>query len=109
MENNHRPHTLEQLVDQTNELASMVSALNGLKDQLATSAISPAEHRYRDQRDVYHQITIGAVLMRYDFTAHDARFLDGLLHSAKRKTWSRFLILSKCAAMRSRPWQMRFA
>ena len=61
------------------ELGRMLADLKSLEVGVSASRILPGEAVYRDQRDVFHQITLGAVLTAHGLSAHDARGLDGYL------------------------------
>ena len=67
---------LEQLARQ---LDRALSHLGNTERRLNTSQITPGETAFRDPQNVYHQITLGAVLGNYQLSAHHARRLDGLL------------------------------
>ncbi len=67
---------LEQLARQ---LDRALSHLDTTERRLNTSPITPGETAFRDPQNVYHQITLGAVLGNYQLSAHHARRLDGLL------------------------------
>lgn len=61
------------------ELGRMLADLKSVEVGLSAPQIIPGEAVYRDQRDVFHQITLGAVLTAHGLCAHDARSLDGFL------------------------------
>lgn len=61
------------------ELGRMFANVKSMEIGLSGPQITPGEAVYRDQRDVYHQITLGAVLTAHGLSAHDARRLDGYL------------------------------
>lgn len=61
------------------ELGRMLADLKSVEVGLSAPQIIPGEAVYRDQRDVAHQITLGAVLTAHGLSAHDARSLDGFL------------------------------
>lgn len=65
-------HHAEQLTRTLDLLGSLENRING-------SQIIPGETAFRDPRDTYHQITVGAVLVSRGINAHHARQLDGLL------------------------------
>jgi hypothetical protein len=67
---------LEQLASQLDRAMALLART---EERLAAPAITPGETSFRDPRDAYHQITIGAVLAQYKLSAHHARALDGLL------------------------------
>lgn len=79
METN-QPTTSEMpLAEMVRELSRVSAELKAIEKGTAIQQIVPGEVTYRDPQDVYHQITIGAVLTAYGFSAHDARALDGFL------------------------------
>lgn len=67
------------LGDYIRELGQMLADVRALEAGARVPQLIPAEAVYRDPKDAYHQITIGAVLAAYHLSAHDARRLDGLL------------------------------
>ena len=76
----HMPvDTAADLNEQIKEIAKSISTLEALQSRAEQPAITPGEVAFRDPQDVYHHITIGAVLVAQGLSAHDARRLDGLL------------------------------
>ncbi len=67
---------LEHLASQ---LDRALTTLADTEQRFADRQIVPGEVAFRDPAGSYHQITIGAVLTAWEFSAHDARALDGLL------------------------------
>lgn len=68
------PNEGTDLADQVRELGQMMSQLEALESRATkASSIIPGETVFRDPKDAYHQITVGAVLIRYELSAHDAR------------------------------------
>lgn len=67
---------LEQLASQ---LDRAMASLARTEQRLASPQITPGETVFRDPKDAYHQITLGAVLVQYGLSAHHGRSLDGLL------------------------------
>lgn len=67
---------LEQLASQ---LDRTLTLLSNTEARLAGPLITPGETRFRDPQDVYHQITLGAVLCAHRLNSHHARAVDGLL------------------------------
>lgn len=67
---------LEQLAEQ---LARTLNLLDNTESRINGRQIIPGETAFRDPRDTYHQITVGAVLVARGVDAHHARRLDGLL------------------------------
>ncbi|RDC61352.1 hypothetical protein HME9302_02574 [Alteripontixanthobacter maritimus] len=67
---------LEQLAHQ---LDRTLSQLDQTERRFADLQITPGETTFRDPKNAYHQITIGAVLTARGLSAHEARALDGLL------------------------------
>lgn len=67
---------LERLASQ---LDRALTTLSDTEQRFAARQIVPGEVAFRDPAGSYHQITIGAVLTAREFSAHDARALDGLL------------------------------
>lgn len=68
--------------DFAKQIANLNRAINDLKeieDKIGTSPIEFSEVVKRDQKDVFHQITIGSVFVAHNFSAHDAKNIDGLL------------------------------
>ncbi|MCP9223389.1 hypothetical protein MKP08_11570 [Erythrobacter sp. LQ02-29] len=59
-----------------------MASLARTEQRLAAPEITPGETGFRDPKDVYHQITLGAVLVQYGLSAQHARALDGLLSLA---------------------------
>lgn len=57
----------------------MLADLRSIEGMVSGERIMPAEVAFRDPRDVYHQISIGAVFTSRNFSADDARRLDGFL------------------------------
>lgn len=74
---------LEHLASQ---LDRAMATLARSEERLAVSRINPGETVFRDPKDVYHQITLGAVLIQYGLSAHHARALDGLLSMTAEQT-----------------------
>jgi len=70
------PQNIEDHVDQ---LGRTLAKLEDIERRLAEPRMTPGEVVFRDPRDTYHQITLGAVLTAHGMSAHDARRLDGLL------------------------------
>lgn len=67
------------LAEMVRELSRVSAELKAIEKGAALEKIVPGEVAYRDPLDVYQQVTIGAVLTAYEFSAHDARALDGFL------------------------------
>ena len=67
---------LEHLASQ---LDRALTTLADTEQRFADRQIVPGEVAFRDPAGSYDQITIGAVLTAREFSAHDARALDGLL------------------------------
>lgn len=67
---------LERLASQ---LDRALTTLSDAEQRFTDRQIVPGEVAFRDPAGSYHQITIGAVLTAREFSAHDARALDGLL------------------------------
>lgn len=61
------------------QLDRAMATLARAEQRLASPRITPGETVFRDPKDAYHQITLGAVLVQYGLSAHHARSLDGLL------------------------------
>ena len=56
-----------------------MASLARTEQRLAAPQITPGETTFRDPKDAYHQIALGAVLVQYGLSAQHARALDGLL------------------------------
>jgi len=56
-----------------------MATLARTEQRLTAPQITPGEAVFRDPKDAYHQITLGAVLVQYELSAQHARALDGLL------------------------------
>lgn len=61
------------------QLDRAMASLARTEQRLAAPQITPGETVFRDPKDAYHQITLGAVLVQYELSAQHARALDGLL------------------------------
>lgn len=67
---------LEHLASQ---LDRSMTKLDQTEQRFAERRIIPGETAFRDPKDAYHQITLGAVLTARGLSAHEARALDGIL------------------------------
>jgi len=79
MEHNFNPSTGLDLEHLALQLDRAMASLAKSEQRLAGPQITPGETVFRDPKDAYHQITLGAVLIQYGLSAQHARALDGLL------------------------------
>lgn len=89
MKTNHdfaNPATLDEYV---RELGRMVREVKASEGGLSAERLIPGEVAWRDPRDAYDQITVGAVLTARDLVADDARALDGFLSMPCREVLER--------------------
>ena len=82
MEQNRLINPDSSLAEHMRELSRMAAELRALEGRGMGEQIIPGEVAYRDARDTYHHITLGAVLAAHGLAADDARRLDGLLSLA---------------------------
>ena len=73
------PRSGQDLEHLASQLDRAMASLARTEQRLAASQIMPGETVFRDPKDAYHQITLGAVLVQYGLNAQHARALDGLL------------------------------
>lgn len=61
------------------KVETLLGQLGEAQTRLDATRIDPTEAVFRDPKDVYHQIMVGAVFTAHGFSAHHARALDALL------------------------------
>ncbi len=79
MEHDFKPSAGKDLEHIASQLDRAMASLARTEQRLAAPQITPGEAVFRDPKDAYHQITLGAVLVQYGLSAQHARALDGLL------------------------------
>ena len=79
MEHDFKPNAGIDLEHLASQLDRAMASLARTEQRLAAPQITPGETVFRDPKDAYHQITLGAVLIQYGLNAQHARALDGLL------------------------------
>ncbi len=79
MEHDFKPSAGIGLEHLASQLDRAMASLARTEQRLAAPQITPGETVFRDPKDAYHQITLGAVLVQYGLSAQHARALDGLL------------------------------
>ena len=79
MEHDFKPSAGIDLEHLASQLDRAMASLARTEQRLAAPQITPGETVFRDPKDAYHQITLGAVLVQYGLSAQHARALDGLL------------------------------
>ncbi|WP_435203774.1 hypothetical protein [Qipengyuania sp. 902] len=79
MEHDFNPSSGTDLEHLASQLDRAMATLARTEQRLASPQILPGETVFRDPKDAYHQITLGAVLIQYGLNAHHACALDGLL------------------------------
>lgn len=80
---------------QIRELGRMAAELRAIESSATGGQIIPGETVFRDARDTYHHITIGAVLAAHGLAADDARRLDGFLSLPPRQVLEDDTILAE--------------
>jgi len=79
MEHDFNPGAGIDLEHLASQLDRAMASLARTEQRLAAPQITPGETVFRDPKDAYHQIALGAVLVQYGLSAQHARALDGLL------------------------------
>lgn len=79
MEHDFNPRSGQDLEHLASQLDRAMASLARTEQRLAAPQVTPGETVFRDPKDAYHQMTLGAVLIQYGLNAQHARALDGLL------------------------------